>query len=68
MESSRMNPNKSDPSTQEMISKMKKYLSFDQSEIEAAWERLERKLEAEIKVFTWIKLLHNCRRIQNIDI
>ena len=53
--------NKIDPSTQEMISKMKKCLSFDQSEIEAAWERLERKLDAESKVFTWIKSLHNRR-------
>ena len=51
MESSRQNLNKSDPSTQEMISKMKKYLSFDQSEIEDAWARLERKLDAECKVF-----------------
>jgi len=50
MESSRQNLNKSDPSTQEMISKMKKYLSFDQSEIEDAWARLERKLDAECKV------------------
>ena len=61
MESSRKNLNKSDPSTQEMISKMKKYLSFDQSEIEDAWARLERKLDAECKVSIWIKLLHNCR-------
>ena len=61
MESSRNNLNKSDPSTQEMISKMKKCLSFDQSEIDAAWDRLERKLDAECKVFTLIKLLHNCR-------
>ena len=61
MESSRKNLNKIDPSTQEMISKMKKCLSFDQSEIEAAWERLERKLDAESKVFTWIKSLHNRR-------
>ena len=60
-----MNLNKSDPSTQEMISKMKKCLSFDQSEIEAAWERLERKLDTECKVFTWIELLHNCRRTRN---
>ena len=61
MESSRKNLNKSDPSTQEMISKMKKYLSFDQSEIEDAWARLERKLDTECKVSIWIRLLHNCR-------
>ena len=40
-----------DPATKEMISKMKKYLSLDESKIEAAWERLERKLDAELKVF-----------------
>ena len=47
-----MKPNcKADPATQEMISKMKKYLCLDESKIEAAWERLERKLDAELKVF-----------------
>lgn len=46
-----MKPNcKADPATQEMISKMKKYLCLDESKIEAAWERLERKLDAELKV------------------
>ena len=50
MESSRKNSNKSDPLTEEMISKMKASLSFDESLIQTAWKRLNDKLDIELKV------------------
>jgi len=57
MESSRKISSKSDPLTEEMISKMKASLSFDESLIEAAWKRLNDKLDIEVKVFVFMSLL-----------
>ena len=54
MENSSKNFNKIDMPNQGFISKMKKSLSVEKSHIEAAWERLEHKLNTELKVFIFI--------------